>query len=215
MGKSITVIYTLKCAYNPDTAGSFYIHCKFLYNAFQCNYEKVKNILKDEIVYLFKNEYNQYIQCCTQIEKYIIKRNSTFWDLILIIVICLTNKGKKYLFAIDHYNKDTINLENKGIKSLISLGNENLHIIAVCSMDDKRIKDYKINKFLSRQYGNIFITLEIENFFDLENKSIDDDQIFYQTLEKIGKTMKNYNILKYIYENEDVLDDYIDDLKKG
>ena len=34
---------------------------------------------------------------------------------------------------------------------------------------------------------------------------------------KIGKTMKNYNILKYIYENEneDVLDDYVTDLKKG
>ena len=50
----------------------------------------------------------------------------------------------------------------------------------------------------------------------MENKSIDDGQIFDQTLEKIGKTMKNYNILKYIYENEneDVLDDYVDDLKK-
>ena len=58
MGKSITLIYTLKYAYNHDTTGSFYIHCKFLYNAFQCNYENVKNILKDEIVYLFKNEYN-------------------------------------------------------------------------------------------------------------------------------------------------------------
>ena len=43
---------------------------------------------------------------------------------------------QKYLFAFDQYNKDTINPENKGIKSLISLGNENLHIIAVCSMDD-------------------------------------------------------------------------------
>ena len=50
----------------------------------------------------------------------------------------------------------------------------------------------------------------------MENKSIDVGQIFDQTLEKIGKTMKNYNILKYIYENEneDVLDDYVDDLKK-
>ena len=57
-------------------------------------------------------------------------------------------------------------------------------------MGDKRIKDYKINKFLSRQCGNIFIISEIENFFDLDNKSIDDGQIFDQTLEKIGKTMK-------------------------
>ena len=182
MGKSITLIYTLKYAYNHDTTGSFYIHCKFLYNAFQCNYEKVKNILKDEIVYLFKNEYNQYIQCCTQIEKYISKINSTFWDLILIIAKCLTNKGKKYLFAFDQYNEDTIDPENKGIKSLISLNNENLHIIAVCSMDDKRIKDYKVNKFLSKQGENIFIILEIENFFDLKSMSIDNGQIFDQTL---------------------------------
>ena len=216
MGKSVTLIYTLKYAYDHDIYGTLYIHCKSLYNLFQNNYEKAKSLLKEEIVYLFKNEYKEYILCCDEIDNFLIKQNTKFWDLIKTIEKCLTYNNKKYLFAFDQYYEDNFDPENKGIKSILSENNKNLNIIAICSMDDKRIKNYKINKFLMiNPAGNIFITKEVDNLLDMKNMSIDDDSIFDQTLERIGKTIKNYNILKYIHDNQDenALDNYVNDLK--
>ena len=60
IGKSITLIKTFKYNYNHDKFGILYIHCKCLYNYYHDNFQKFKKILKDEIIYLFKNEYDEY-----------------------------------------------------------------------------------------------------------------------------------------------------------
>ena len=49
-----------------------------------------KQILIDEIFYLFVNEYKNYKLCSESIEKYQINRNNineSFWDLIKIILV--------------------------------------------------------------------------------------------------------------------------------
>ena len=96
MGKSISLIYSLKYYCEHDRIGTFYIHCKLLYNLLQNDFQKFKKIIKEEIVYLFKNEYAQYLRCCDEIDNYILNRTSTFWDLIKIVEKCLTYNGKKY-----------------------------------------------------------------------------------------------------------------------
>ena len=68
MGKSITLIKTFKYNYNHDLFGTLYIHCKCLFNYYNRNLNKFKKILKDEIIYLFKNEYNKYKNCCNFID---------------------------------------------------------------------------------------------------------------------------------------------------
>ena len=110
-GKSVTLIATLKYLYEHDTVGTFYIHSKLFNNLIQSNHEKLKTIIKEEIVYLFKNEYSQYIKCCEEIDNYKISSFSTFWDLIAIIEKNLTFKKKKYELA--HLNdiKDYISFK--------------------------------------------------------------------------------------------------------
>ena len=49
-------------------------------------------------------------------------------------------------------------------------------------------------------YENIIYN-EIENIFDISKFKIDDGGIYDQIFEKIGKTIKNYNILTFIYIN--------------
>ena len=86
-------------------------------------------------------------------------------------------------------------------------------------MDDIRIKNYKIYEFMLMPNQSIFTTMEIENFMDFEdtNMSIDNGHIFDQTFQKIGMTIKHYNILKYIHDNqtEDTLNNYVDDYKNN
>ena len=216
-GKSVTLIATLKYLYEHDTVGTFYIHCKLFNNLIQSNHEKLKTIIKEEIVYLFKNEYSQYIKCCEEIDNYKISSFSTFWDLIAIIEKNLTFKKKKYLFAFDQYDEEEIDPKNNYIKALRSRNDNRLNIIALCSMDDYGIKNYKINKFLHPDFSiKDFVVKEIVNTLNMDEMTIDNGNIFDQTFERIGKTIRNYNILKNIYEkqNEDDLYYYVDDIKK-
>ena len=104
MGKSVTLIGSLKYCYDHDKVGTFYIHCKLLFNLIQNDYEKTKKILKEEIVYLFKNEFKQYIKCCEEIDKYIITSKTKFWDIIKIIEKFLTYKEKKYIIFLHLIN---------------------------------------------------------------------------------------------------------------
>ena len=213
MGKSLMLIATLKYKYDHNKVGTLYIHCKLLYNLIKKDYEYAKKILKDEAVYLFKNEYKDYINCCNSIENYLINNNTTFWDLVKLIIKCLTFKEKDYLLAFDQYNEEIFDPNNKELKALHSYNGKNLGVIAVCSLDDEGIHNYKVKNFINPYLiEKDFVTKEIENSLTMKNLSIDNGNIYDQTLIKIGKTLKNYNILKYIYENqhEEDLDNYVD-----
>ena len=67
------------------------------------HFQKMQDILKDEIVYLFENEYNSYIKCADIIDKLDKNMDDSFWNIIISIIkkFCI-NKNKKYIFIVFH-----------------------------------------------------------------------------------------------------------------
>ena len=209
MGKSITLIKTFKYNYNHDLFGTLYIHCKCLFNYYNRNLNKFKKILKDEIIYLFKNEYNKYKNCCNFIDES--PKNNNFFEIIINIInkFC-NNESKEYIFIFDQYkaeydlNKDLNKLNDKIIKN-----NKKYGIIACCSMDNESIRELKIknlsiNLFEERDSddnSDNMVIKEINEIFDISNLTIDNGGIYDKTLNKIGKTLKNYIILKEFFRN--------------
>ena len=62
-------------------------------------------------------------------------------------------------------------------------------------MDDYGIKNYKINKFLHPDFSiKDFVVKEIVNTLNMDKMTIDNGNIFDQTFERIGKTIRNYTI---------------------
>ena len=98
IGKSISIIHAFKYKYDHSIFGTLYINCKTIYKSFKNNINKMKKILKDEVLFLFKDEYNQYLKCIDIIEKYKLdKMSPSFWDLINEIINLCENKNKKYI----------------------------------------------------------------------------------------------------------------------
>ena len=186
IGKSVTLIATLKYLYDHDKIGTFYIHCKSLSTLIKGSHEKFKTLLKEEMVYLFKNEYKEYIECCEEIDKYFISKNTKFWDFIKIVEKYLTYKEKKYLFAFDQYDDLIFDPKNEKIYELFSGTKDNFSIILVSSMDDNRIRNFKINKFL---YSDEFE----ENYF-----IINEIKTVLET--KIGKLIMEEFMIKHMNE---------------
>ena len=224
IGKSITLIKTFKYVYNHDCFGTLYIHCKCLYNYYLHNFKRMKKILKDEIIYLFKNEYDNYKKCLQYIDNS--QNNNTFFDLIrnIIIKFC-NNKSKKYIFIFDQYKEEfDLNKTLYDLNKTLIKNNKNYGMIACCSMDNKSVRELKIKnlsnnlfreKDLKQDIDNIVIE-EIEEIFDISQLTIDNGGIFDKTWNKIGKTLKNYIALKAFFRKNNYLEmeNYIKDLKE-
>jgi len=225
MGKSITLIIAFKYNYNHDYFGTLYIHCKCMHNYYFNNFQKMKKILKDEIIYLFKNEYNNYKKCLDYIDKIKNNQNQNFFDLVNNIITRFCNKdSKKYIFVFDQYKTefDPNGALNKLNKTLIN-NSKKYGLIACCSMDNKSVRELKIKNLsnnlfreesLDEETDNINIK-EINEIFDISKLTIDNGGIFDKTLDKIGKTLKNYIALKEFSRNNniDAMKNYVNDLK--
>ena len=101
MGKSITLIGSLKYLTPLEGIGTIYINCKALDYFFRKDINTAKQILIDEIANLFVNEYHIYKQCSESIENYQVNPEDikeSFWNLIEIIINCLKKlKVKLYI----------------------------------------------------------------------------------------------------------------------
>ena len=224
MGKSITLIKTFKYNYNHDLFGTLYIHCKCLFNYYHKNFSKMKKILKDEIKFLFEKEFNKYKDCCKFIDSSL--NNNNFFEIIINIInkFC-NNKSKEYIFIFDQYkteydlNKDLNKLNENLIKK-----NKKYGIIVCCSMDNESVRMLKIKNLSKNLFGekeleenndNIIIK-EIKEIFDISNLTIDNGGRYDKTLNKIGKNLKNYIILKDYSRNNNYngMEKYITSLKQ-
>ena len=77
-----------------------------LYENINKNINKVKKILKDEIVFLFKNEYDKFEKCKKYIDNYN-NENKGFLDFVIDIIINFCkNNDKKYIFIFDQYKPE-------------------------------------------------------------------------------------------------------------
>ena len=224
IGKSITLIKTFKYNYNHDKFGTLYIQCKCLYNYYLYNFSLMKKILKDEIIFLFKNDYENYKKCCKFIDSS--KNNDVFFTLIINIIkkFC-NNSSKKYIFIFDQYKSE---FDQKGAldelnKTLVK-NSKNYGIISCSSMDNKSVRELKIKNLsfnlfedeISDNHTDNIIIKEVNKLFDVSSLSIDNEDIFDKTLDKIGKNLKNFIALKDFFRRKDYpgMDIYVNELKE-
>ena len=217
-GKSITLITLLKYWLSSNNSiGTLYINCKKFYKLFE---EKkinlIKEILKSEIIYLFKDEFEEYKKLLSYINEYKLTNIWEFWDLIYNIIKNLKNPNKEYFISFDQFKDTFIKLKDI-IKLFDSINKEKFKIIGCCSLNDKDIREMKIinlfenlgNKILLKRDDIIYSS--IEDIIETEAFTIDYGGIFDNKLEKIGKTIKNYNILSFIYKyKKDDLENFIE-----
>ena len=121
-----------------------------LYENINKNINKVKKILKDEIVFLFKNEYDKFEKCKKYIDNYN-NENKGFLDFVIDIIINFCkNNDKKYIFIFDQYKPeyDPKKLLEELNNSLIRK-NKKYGMIACCSMDNETIRELKVKHLSS------------------------------------------------------------------
>ena len=199
IGKSITIIKALKYDYDHKKIGTIYINCKSMYKNYIQNFDLLKQILKDEIPFLFENEYKIYQECIDIINKYQKNNMNTFWDLISHIIELCKNKDKCYIFAFDQY-KDEFDQNGQLFKLNDKLKNKNKYgILVCCSMNNKDIREYKIAKLFNeanlKYYPDNMRIEEVELELNNKNFTIDEGGEFDQAFIYVGKTIKNYNEL--------------------
>ena len=221
IGKSITIIQTFKYYYDHIKYGTLYINCKCIYKYFKNNINKMKKIIKDEVMFLFQDEYNKYLECIDIIEKY--EPNeiySSFWELIHKIIKLCNNKNKKYFLVFVQYkNKIDENDELFKLNEELKLKNQ-FCIIACCSLNDKDIRFYKIQKLFDtpkniKKADNIII-IEVDHLLDDFEISLDNGGKFDEAFKTLGKNIKNYIALSEIMiSHPDKLDEFLIEKKNN
>ena len=225
-GKTLYLIGVLKYLMPHNVVGTFYINCKTLSNLDTPS--EVKQLIIDEIPFLFYGNYTDYLNCVKAIINYHYNENtSSFFELVNLVIdqiIENLEKKLKYILVFDQYNdkydKDGKELENLYDK-LIKNKNEKIKettfsLLTFSSMNNDDIRKYKIqyikNK-INKENDKHHSLREIENYeFDL---SIDKGGIYDENLKKLGYGLKYYNKLLYYYENakEIEMDDFIQKIK--
>ena len=224
-GKTLTLIGILKYIIDHTNTGTFYINCKALSNLEKPT--EIKQVIIDEIPFLFYQNYNDYSSCVKSIINYDYRKNSSFFELIDLVMVQITNslnKKNEYIILLDQYNdkydKNGINL-NKLYYKLIKNKDEKIKDTTFClltfsSMNNNDIRQYKIQyiqKKLEKENDKGHSLCEIDNLeYDL---SIDNGNIFDKHLKRLGYGLKYYNILKYYYsqKKEGYLPDFIEKTK--
>ena len=110
---------------------------------------------------MFKNEDNNYKNCCKFIDDS--PKNYKFFEILINIInkFC-NNESKEYIFIFDQYkveydsNKDLNKINEIVIKNKIKYG-----IIVCCSMDNERIRELKICLLIYLQKGIRMKIMEI------------------------------------------------------
>ena len=219
MGKSITLIGSLKYIAHHECFGTLYINCKALNYLFKNDIITAKQILIDEIFYLFVNEYQNYKLCSENIEKYQVSQNNvneSFWNLIEIIISFLINlENKLYIISFDQY-KEEYDPHNKieGFFNDIWANNKtNISLITLSSLNNNDIGEYKLKSLFSELNTNSHIVYkEIKNLIDNKNLIIKDKEIDNK-LKYLGRTVNDFNIFTSLLNSnqKDIIDDYIND----
>lgn len=212
-GKSITLIGALKYSILHNKIGTLYINCKAIKSLIEeKRFTEVKNILADEITYLFYGKYNKYLSCFNIIKKFDFFLYNDFWPLIDSILKECFELDKKYIIGFDQYN-DLIDPKNY----LASLEKKYLHLqekkmfkfIVISSMNETDVRRQKLNLlFGDNKAQNI---RELNSVCDNFETNFNDEQ--FEAFKKLGKTFKAYNEIQMILDDSE-LRSYIDEKKK-
>ena len=209
-GKSITLIGALKYLPSHDKIGTLYINCKTLKNLLdKQEYKLIKKILTDEILFLFYNNYYNYIECYKKIMQYNYYGCKSFWTIINIILKECSKINKKFIIGFDQYN-DSID-EKKYLNNFEDtyLSNNNkFKFIVISSMNETDVRKQKMDYlFVKNNDKNIF---EIDSL--CQNFNTNFNQYELDAFTKLGKTFKAYNEIQ-LKDNKTEIKNYIN-LKK-
>ena len=218
MGKSITLIGSLKYLAPHEAIGTMYINCKALDYYFKNDIITAKQILIDEMKNLFINEYDNYKKCSECIEKYIVNSENikeNFWSLIEIIINLIKNlRTKLYIISFDQY-KEEIDKSKKleEIFNIIRVNNSTISLITLSSLNNDDIAEYKLNSLfqdLISNNNNYVIYKEIKDLIEDKELKIKDKEIDNK-LNYLGRTIHNFNIFTYLIKQKNNIDDYIEE----
>ena len=211
-GKTFSLIGILKYLIDHRRAGTLYINCK----AFSILKEpiKIKQLIIDEIPFLFYGNYHDYLKCVNKIKNYPYNKDeSSFFDLINVVIDqIINNQNKKiqYIFAFDQY-KDDFDKDGKQLKSLynklqLNKGDKinKISLLTFSSMNNYDIRKFKIQYIQQSLSEDIEFDYQLTEIRNLEyDLSIDDGDIYNINLEKLGNGLKYYNVLNYYYSNKE------------
>ena len=221
------MITVIKYITNHTYYGTLYLNMKCLNFLQKKEYiKKLKQILIDEIPYLFLNRYDEYFKCIRLIALFHFENEESILDLIskiIEVVNKIPDDKRKYIFVFDEY-KDKIDKNDKlpqifekysKKKSKNSFG-----FITLSSMNNKDIKKYKINLikqqldiiYNNEEYYNKYLE-EFDEIFDFEGLKFDDDS-YKEYFELLGRNIKNYNILNNHLINQKSIENYIGETKE-
>ena len=191
-GKSITLIGTLKYRNDFQYYGSLYINCKTLKLLLEeQNYLTVKQILIDEILYLFPKDYKKYLSCVNYIKSIGFYNKSNYMNLVNNLIDNLDN-NKNYLIAFDQYN-DINDPDNILGKILLKNENKNnIKFLVFSSMNEENVRKIKMNKLFCGFQNNKYF--EISSLCKINDKNLKTDE--KNALDKLGGTFKAYIEIK-------------------
>ena len=224
MGKSISILAITKYNIDHKNFGTLYLNMKCLNSLLKTKkYKEFRQLIIDEIPYLFYEMYDDYLKCINHIQRFIIENEDSLWVLVseLIDFIFGINDEKIYIFVLDQYNNKIDkncklnDIKNEYIQNL-NKKNKQFGIITFSSMNNTDIKEYKIKLIENKiKYGfqsDIDDFKELTNIFD-ENELKFEYDLIDDYFESLGRNIKYYNILEYNFMNQKNMDKLIDDIK--
>ena len=219
LGKSIILIGSLKYSLDHSLFKSFYINCKALDYYSKINPCELKQIILDEIIYLFYANYELYSTVAEEIKKFELNPNDkqkNFWSLLLKIISFIPNK-KYQIIAFDQYNSkyDPFNQLKDIWKFKVNNELHNMSIIVISSLNSDDIKEYKYKIFIGESLDDDIPTSynEINDIVDPQELIFDDKET-NEKLKYIGKNFDNFNEIKKCLEKNEDPDFYLEKKKK-
>ena len=220
IGKSFSAIYQLKYCFDLTKFGTLYLHCKFLAKSMDnFDFNSIKKVLIDEIIFLFRNNQDMYNKACNLIKRFIFTLEIDYIDLIKELFLLLDDK-KIYIIVFDQYRKKYD--EKNKINQIINLFSikKNFKFTKIMSMNDKDVKEFKIISLLSGVSQEISTNSIIKELVAVDYNPFENNPDYNFVLNQIGKNIKNYNELNNIIENsteenkDDNIKEYLNS-KKG
>ena len=220
IGKSVTLIGTFKYSFNHELFGTLYINCQTLEFYSWRNQDLCKQLLIDEIVYLFFGDYEAYISAAYFIENFELVANieeKNFWSLVEGI-LSLLNQNKLFFISFDQYNHKVDPFEQ--LKCIWTELSEKkkfpVSILTISPVNDQEIIEYKVNSLLGEQdyipFWHVWY-IEINDLIDSEILKFNDIELDGK-FEYIGRNIKNfYKIDSEFKKNKDI-DIFIEQKKK-
>ena len=189
---------------------TLYVNCKTLKTLLEEEkYKIVKKILSDEILYLFYEDYKNYLNCFEKIKFFNFEGGLGFWPLIdIILKECLQIK-RVYVIGFDQYD-DSVDLKNYLNLLEERYLKKNFKFIVISSMNEKYTRQRKLN--LIFEQSNSKYVHELDNLLDNFDTNFNENEL--DAFNKLGKTFKAYNEIQLYSNKIGELKEYIKEKKK-